>query len=293
MHLPLTLAVTQVVLLGAGRARLAVPSTSVEQVVHLQPHELAAAYAHRALSWQGKAVPLFFLGALMQQPDIAPIAQAASPVVIVRAGHQRVAVHADEVTRNKEVVVKSVGAQAARVRGVAGATVLGNGDIVLIANAVALAQAIAGESLERRPPPPSLAVALPEALPPMVMVVDDSLTVRKVTQRLLTREGYRVMLARDGIDALGQLEEAVPDMMLLDIEMPRMDGFELLRHLRADARWATIPIVMITSRTADKHRNHALGLGVNAYLGKPYAEEELIGLVERLGRRAPRAVAAA
>jgi chemosensory pili system protein ChpA (sensor histidine kinase/response regulator) len=293
VHLPLTLAVSQVVLLSAGRARLAVPSASVEQVVHLQPQDLAAAYARRALSWQGKAVPLFFLGGLMQQPDIAPVAQANSPVVIVRAGHQRVAVHADEVTRNKEVVVKSVGAQAARVRGVAGATVLGNGDIVLIANAVALAQAIAGEALDRRPPAPRIEAVLPEALPPLVMVVDDSLTVRKVTQRLLAREGYRVLLARDGVDALGQLEEAVPDVMLLDIEMPRMDGFELLRHLRADARWAKIPIVMITSRTADKHRNHALGLGVDAYLGKPYAEDELLGLLERLGRRAAQAVAAA
>jgi chemosensory pili system protein ChpA (sensor histidine kinase/response regulator) len=179
------------------------------------------------------------------------------------------------------------------VRGVTGATVLGNGDIVLIANAVALAQALAGESLERRTAAPLIDAVLTEALPPTVMVVDDSLTVRKVTQRLLTREGYQVMLARDGIDALGQLEEAVPDAMLLDIEMPRMDGFELLRHLRADARWAAIPIVMITSRTADKHRNHALGLGVDAYLGKPYPEEELLGLLAGFTQRRREVVAAA
>jgi chemosensory pili system protein ChpA (sensor histidine kinase/response regulator) len=168
---------------------------------------------------------------------------------------------------------------------VTGATVLGNGDIVLIANAVSLAQALAGESLERRTAAPSIEAVLTETLPPTVMVVDDSLTVRKVTQRLLTREGYQVMLARDGIDALGQLEDMVPDAMLLDIEMPRMDGFELLRHLRADARWASIPIVMITSRTADKHRNHALGLGVDAYLGKPYPEEELLALLAGFAQR--------
>jgi chemosensory pili system protein ChpA (sensor histidine kinase/response regulator) len=285
VHLPLTLAVTQVVLLSAGRTRLAVPSASVEQVLQLRPQELAAAYAQRSVQWQGKAVPLFFLGALMQQPELAPIAQPSAPVAIVRAGHQRVAVHADELTRNQEVVVKSVGAQAARVRGVTGATVLGNGDIVLIANAVSLAQALAGESLERRTAAPSIEAVLTETLPPTVMVVDDSLTVRKVTQRLLTREGYQVMLARDGIDALGQLEDMVPDAMLLDIEMPRMDGFELLRHLRADARWASIPIVMITSRTADKHRNHALGLGVDAYLGKPYPEEELLALLAGFAQR--------
>ena len=206
-------------------------------------------------------------------------------MVIVRAGHQRVAVHADEVTRNKEVVVKSVGAQAARVRGVAGATVLGNGDIVLIANAVALAQAIAGEALDRRPPAPRIEAVLPEALPPLVMVVDDSLTVRKVTQRLLAREGYRVLLARDGVDALGQLEEAVPDVMLLDIEMPRMDGFDLTRNLRGDDRWRGIPIVMITSRTADKHRNHAMSLGVDVFLGKPFDEAELLRHVRALAAR--------
>jgi chemosensory pili system protein ChpA (sensor histidine kinase/response regulator) len=192
------------------------------------------------------------------------------------------------VTRNQEVVVKSVGAQAARVPGLTGATVLGNGDIVLIVNLVVLAKMAAGESLERSLPAPAIEAVMPEALPPLVMVVDDSLTVRKVTQRLLSREGYQVLLARDGVDALRQLEEVVPDAMLLDIEMPRMDGFELLRHLRADARLARIPIVMITSRTADKHRNHALELGVDAYLGKPYPEDELLALLARFTRPVPR-----
>jgi chemosensory pili system protein ChpA (sensor histidine kinase/response regulator) len=114
---------------------------------------------------------------------------------------------------------------------------------------------------------------------PTVMIVDDSLTVRKITSRLLAREGYQVMTAKDGVDALEQLVAVIPDVLLVDIEMPRMDGFELTRTVRADQRLGSVPIIMITSRTADKHRQYALELGVNHYLGKPYQEDELLRLV--------------
>ena len=116
---------------------------------------------------------------------------------------------------------------------------------------------------------------------PMVLVIDDSLTVRRVTQRLLVREGYRVTLAKDGLDALERLAEEVPQVVLSDIEMPRMDGFDLVRNLRADARWRDLPVIMITSRIAQKHRDHAAELGVNHYLGKPYSEEDLLALIAR------------
>jgi chemosensory pili system protein ChpA (sensor histidine kinase/response regulator) len=113
----------------------------------------------------------------------------------------------------------------------------------------------------------------------MVMVVDDSVTVRRVTQRLLVREGYRVVTAKDGLDALERLAEERPAVLLSDIEMPRMDGFDLLRNVRADARLAGLPVIMITSRTAQKHRDHATELGADHYLGKPYAEDELLSLI--------------
>ena len=281
VHLPLTLAVAQVVLVVAGRSRFAVPSSSVEQVMQLKPQALAAAYAERVVHWQGQRVPLFFLGSLVEAADPTPVPQHYSPVIIIRSGHQLVALHTDEITRNQEVVVKNVGPQVARVRGITGATVLGNGEIVLIINPVALAQAAAGEGFDRVVRAPQITAVLPDALPPVVMVVDDSITVRKVTQRLLMREGYKVLLAKDGIDALRQLEDVVPDAMLLDIEMPRMDGFDLTRNLRADPRFAAMPILMSTSRTADKHRNHALALGVNVFLGKPYQEDELLAHLAR------------
>ena len=118
------------------------------------------------------------------------------------------------------------------------------------------------------------------------MVVDDSLTVRKVTQRLLEREGYRVILAKDGVDALEHLQETIPDLMLVDIEMPRMDGFDLTRNIRGNDSTAQVPIIMITSRTADKHRNYALDLGVNAYFGKPFQEDMLLAAIAGLLNRA-------
>jgi chemosensory pili system protein ChpA (sensor histidine kinase/response regulator) len=160
--------------------------------------------------------------------------------------------------------------------GVAGATVLGSGDIVLILDPVPLAQRLV--EAERAAPRDEQAPQAPRSQP-IVMVVDDSLTVRRVTQRFLTREGYQVMLAKDGVDALEQLQTVTPHLMLVDIEMPRMDGFDLTRNVRDDIRTRHIPIIMITSRTATKHRNYAMELGVNEYLGKPYREADLLGFV--------------
>jgi len=277
VHLPLTLALAQVVVVTIGETRYAIPSSSVEQVLQLKPQALAAAYDDGSIEWQGARVPVHYLGALVGLDDRRPLAQHLSPLVVVRSGSLRLAMHVDAVSRNQEVVVKNVGSQVARVPAIGGATVLGDGEIVLILNAARLAQQVLGDLWVERPAGSGRS-ALADA-PPTVMVVDDSLTVRKVTQRLLVREGYEVMLAKDGIDAMRQLQDRQPDVMLVDIEMPRMDGFDLTRNVRADEHLHDIPIVMITSRMADKHRNHALSLGVNVYLGKPYRDDELLAHV--------------
>jgi len=154
--------------------------------------------------------------------------------------------------------------------------VLGDGEIVLILNPVALAGlrlATDDDAL------PAMSVAAAAPALPTVMVVDDSLTVRKITGRLLEREGYRVITAKDGVDALEQLLTATPDVIIADIEMPRMDGFDLTRNVRADKRLKNVPIIMITSRTAEKHQRYAEEVGVNHYLGKPYDEDILLGLI--------------
>ncbi|MFZ6772030.1 Hpt domain-containing protein [Undibacterium sp. SXout7W] len=297
IRLPLTLAVTQVVLLNAGGRTYAVPSVLVEQVQQLKSSALVSAYNDGAVMWQGQRVPMYFLSTMLGQYDVTPMTQQYTPLLILKSGTDRVAIHVDDIVGNREVVVKNIGPQLARMAGIAGATVLGSGEIVLILNPVPLAQKMEQEHARLQPlgidiSPEMGAVADlhskakgddTKAEPVQglrtqhtVMVVDDSLTVRRVTQRLLTREGYQVILAKDGIDALEQLQSVTPDVMLVDIEMPRMDGFDLTRNVRSDARTAHIPIIMITSRTADKHRNYAKELGVNEYFGKPYREDDLL-----------------
>jgi chemosensory pili system protein ChpA (sensor histidine kinase/response regulator) len=291
LNLPLTLAVTQVVLATVGGRRYAIPAGMVEQVKRVQPEELAEAIAEGSIQLPNVGEVALRTMAQLLGEDMTLHQGRQVPLVLLRSGDDRLAVVADEVSSNQEVVVKNVGAQVSRLAGVLGATILGNGEIVLIINPVQL--------IVRAPEPPRLShasttVPKPEAeappvagaeagvtlaAAPLIMVVDDSLTVRRVTQRLLERSGYEVVLAKDGVDALRQLQDLRPDVMLVDIEMPRMDGFDLTRNVRGTEATRAIPIVMITSRTADKHRRMAMELGVNAYLGKPYQEDELLGLI--------------
>jgi chemosensory pili system protein ChpA (sensor histidine kinase/response regulator) len=299
VHLPLTLAVTQVVLLTTGGRTYAVPSVLVEQVQQLKTPALTAAYNEGAVSWQSQRVPMIYLASLLGDKSNA-VTQQYSPLVLLKSGSHRIAIHVDEIIGNREVVVKNIGPQLARLAGIVGATVLGSGEVVLILNPISLMQQAAADHprLPRIPGSPAdeLDGAVAEfghgtslATQPVtglraqqiVMVVDDSLTVRRVTQRLLSREGYQVVLAKDGVDALEQLQSVTPDMMLVDIEMPRMDGFDLTRNVRDDERTREIPIIMITSRTAAKHRNYAFELGINEYVGKPYQEEVLLSLIAK------------
>ena len=275
--LPLTMAIEQVMMVSVGECCYAVPSASVEQVLQLDPEHLAAAYAERSVLWQDEKIPLYNLASLVHAEQQQPAAQHVAPVIILRSAGQRIAVHADEVSKSQEVVVKNVGVQVAKVVGIAGATLMGNGDVVLILHLGQLAAQLS-DSDQEAAMRAGMAAGLAD-VPATVMVVDDSVTVRKVTQRFLARESFDVMLAKDGVDALRQLEERLPDVMLVDVEMPRMDGFDLTRALRKAARTKHIPIVMITSRTADKHRNFAMSLGVNEYLGKPYDESRLLELI--------------
>jgi chemosensory pili system protein ChpA (sensor histidine kinase/response regulator) len=197
------------------------------------------------------------------------------------------------------VVVKNLGLQLARLPGLAGVTLLASGAPALIYNPVALAtlygagaRAVMRQAAADRPALPTQVSAPVAAQAPLVLVVDDSLTVRRVTQRLLVREGYRVTVAKDGLDALEKLADERPVVVLSDIEMPRMDGFDLVRNLRADPRLADLPVIMITSRIAQKHRDHAAELGVDHYLGKPYSEDDLVGLVARYAATAATAPSA-
>ncbi|OEZ56586.1 chemotaxis protein CheA [Janthinobacterium sp. HH103] len=291
IHLPLTLAVTQVVLLAANGKTYALPSVLVEQVLHLKGEQLEQVRAAGRIESHGQSLALHHLSAMLGETPAEQATQRHAPVLLLRNGNDRLALQVDDVVGNREVVVKHVGPQLARMPGIAGATVLGTGDIVLILNPVALAlhlehhpELLSQYALASREQHAASSVLAVPAV--RVMVVDDSLTVRRVMQRLFEREGYQVLLAKDGLDALEQLHAlepaAMPALLLVDVEMPRMDGFDLTRNVRSDDKTRAIPVIMITSRSADKHRAHAFELGVNAYFGKPFQEEELLAEVGRL-----------
>jgi len=293
MVLPLTTAVTQVVMLRAGELAFGVPANVVELVRRVPLAEIEAAYRTGQLDMGGESVAFYWAGALLQASRRSQegVGKTRS-VVIFRSASQRIAMHVDDVLGNQEVVVKNLGPQLSRLPGLAGMSVLASGAVVLIYNPVALAtvygsqlrdsQEVLAETEQPHGDIPAVAAA---AIPvpgqvPLVLVVDDSITVRRVTQRLLLREGYRVALAADGLQALERLQDERPAVVLSDIEMPRMDGFDLARNIRADTALHDLPIIMITSRIAQKHRDHAIELGVNHYLGKPYSDEELLSLVK-------------
>lgn len=271
IYLPVTLTIAQVVLVRAGTHLYALPSIMVEQLQKLKTNLLAAAYEAKAIHWADREYPIHYFSRLIGEAESEPEQQTYSPILLLRSGTNRIALHVDEIIGNQEIVMKPIGSQLARVPGITGATVLGDGKIVLIVNPVQMAN--------REVIVVSQAKMLPtETAPivkPTVMVVDDSLTMRKVLSRSLEREGYLVITAKDGMDALQVLQETRPDIILLDIEMPRMDGFEFARNVRGDATTAGIPIIMISSRTAEKHQNRAKELGVNAFLGKPVQDDDL------------------
>ena len=300
--LPLTTAVTHVVMVRAGGLSVGVPSNLVEIVRRVPEQELAQAYATGRYRFGDEEMPFYWSGALLQSSvrSTEPPART-TPVVVFRSADQHVALHVDEVLGNQEVVVKALGPQLARLPGLVAITALASGAVALIYNPVVLAsvygeqaRAVSVEAAKLPAPgAPTKAAAAPRSDIPLVLVVDDSITVRRVTQRLLQREGYRVALAVDGLQGLEQLQIERPAVVLSDIEMPRMDGFDFVRNIRADEKLRNLPVIMITSRIASKHRDHAMELGIDHYLGKPYAEEELLELIKSYAQTAAAPASAA
>ncbi|MGY0560129.1 response regulator [Luteimonas sp. A277] len=281
LRLPQTLAVTQAVFVQIGDTSFAVPIASVRGVGRISREAMAEPDA--AYEYGGEEYVLHDLGRLVGQAPARAEGHLQMPLLLIGAGGLRAAVAVDQIQGNREIVVKPVGPQVASVPGIFGATIMGDGSVRVILDVAPLVRRLATQPHDVRPAP---AV---EARPvPLVMVVDDSVTMRKVTGRVLERNHLEVVTARDGIDAIERMDERVPDLMLLDIEMPRMDGYELATHMKADARLRDVPIVMITSRTGEKHRQRAFEIGVERYLGKPYQENELIhNVFDLLGMEQP------
>jgi chemosensory pili system protein ChpA (sensor histidine kinase/response regulator) len=279
IRLPFTLAVSQALLVRVGENELyALPLSSIEGVVRVNRHEVEGylmAQKTSTFNYGGQSYKLQHLGAFIDAgASLLPEGDEQVPLILIKAGEHSTALLVDEMLGNREIVVKAVGPQISGIRGISGAAILGDGRVVIILDMGALVRSewrVRGEA------------TMPERSGDrraLVLVVDDSITVRRVTQRLLERNGMRVITAKDGVDAWESMQEHVPDIILLDVEMPRMDGYELATHVRADARLRDVPIIMITSRVGDKHRARAIEVGVNDYLGKPYQDNQLLDAME-------------
>lgn len=279
INLPFTLAINQALLVQTGDELFAVPLTSIEGIVRLASGELATRYDEKnpVIEYAAYDYDLKHLNTLLggSQP-LLDSPEIKYPVLLVHSGGHRLALQVEGLLGSREIVVKSVGPQISKVRGISGATILGDGRVVLILDVPTLVRMSTGMKLVYSAPAVEEEEKAKEVGQATIMVVDDSITIRKVTSRMLERNNFQVITAKDGVDAVSVLAEEVPDLMLLDIEMPRMDGYELATYIRNDSRLKDVPIIMITSRTGSKHRDRAINIGVNKYLGKPYQESELL-----------------
>jgi chemosensory pili system protein ChpA (sensor histidine kinase/response regulator) len=278
IRLPLTLAISDALLVRAGEEIYAIPHGSISAVVRIRRRELFACYEgeNEGFSYSGKNYKVNSLGRMMGMgQNEVPEATRWLPLLLLQTGEHQVALQVDELLGSRQVVVKSLGKQVGSVRWITGGTILADGRVALILDLAALVRMDATHATS----PLSIVKEAPQKRTEdqlRVMVVDDSITVRKVTSRLLERHDMEVITAKDGVEAVALLQEQVPDIMLLDIEMPRMDGFELARHINNSVDYYGLPIIMISSRVGDKHKQRAMDLGVKRCLGKPYQESELL-----------------
>ena len=290
VRLPFTVSVNRALMVRVGDDLYAVPLDSIQGIMRVQTDQLEALYeqpsAERTFEYGGQDHRLDYLGTMLgteAQPKFVG-QRMPTPVLLIK-GDTPYALQVDSLLGSREIVVKTLGTQFSSVMGVSGGTILGDGSVVIILDLPAMIRNQSNLEYQHAKALDAIEAGKRQELEQRqsrILVVDDSVTVRKVTTRLLERNGFEVFTAKDGVDAIATLQDHVPDLMLLDIEMPRMDGFEVASVIRHDSRLMHIPIIMITSRTGDKHRNRAFSIGVNEYLGKPFQEDKLLSSIEKL-----------
>jgi chemosensory pili system protein ChpA (sensor histidine kinase/response regulator) len=280
VRIPFSLAVMQAIGVSVGDRLFQIPLNAVAGVARLSPSEYQALAASESPTYEfaGEQFPLFDLEPLLDAPAL-PLDSDNVSLLMIRAGDHTAAFRVSGMQGHQEVVIKPVGPQISSIPGILGGTIAGDGQVMLILDMGPLIRRGLERALEPAEP---VTEVKEESRQPLVMVVDDSITMRKVTSRVLDNHSIEVMAAQDGVDAIEQLHDRVPDLMLLDIEMPRMDGYELLEHVRADSRLRHVPVIMITSRAGQKHRKKARAAGANDYLTKPYQETELVEKVSEV-----------
>ncbi|MDB2705377.1 Hpt domain-containing protein [Pseudomonadota bacterium] len=288
IRLPLNLSIMQSLMVSCNDKPYAIPLSAVHAGTRATVTEIQALLSTEGetrYEFHGEYYRFFSLAQLLDLPLTLPEdPKVQLPILLFRYADMQIALLVDAVNSNREIVLKSVGEQLSYIESINGATILGDGQVVFILDIPTLVQTAnsvdADLSNSNLLNPISADTEL--HVSPIAMVVDDSITMRKVSGNLLRRHGFEVITARDGIDAIAQLNERTPDIILLDVEMPRMDGFEFATLVRNIEQYQLLPIIMITSRTGDKHRTRALNIGVNAYLGKPYQELELVETMQNL-----------
>ena len=277
IRIPFSLAVMQAIGVSVDERPFLIPLNSVAGVARMTPSDYSALVAGESPMYEfaGEQFPILELEPLLDAPPL-PLDSENVSLMMIRSGDHKAAFRVSDLQGHQEVVIKPVGPQISSIPGILGGTIAGDGQVVIILDMGPLIR----RGLEKAINPVApVVVPRDETRQPLVMVVDDSITMRKVTSRVLENHSIEVVTAQDGLDAIERLHERVPDLILLDIEMPRMDGYELAQHIRSDARLRHIPIVMITSRAGQKHRKKARESGANAYLTKPYQEAELVAQV--------------
>jgi len=283
IRIPFTLAVMQAIGVMAGEHRYLIPVASVAGVARMMPvdYQNLLRQEKPVYKFAGEQFSVLELEPLLGEPS-TPLGDDTISILMIKAGDQRAAFRVPELLGHREIVIKPVGPQISSVAGILGGTITGDGQVVIIIDAGPLIRRALLTGARPAPPMEALDTGPKKVL---AMVVDDSITMRKVTSRVMESHDFEVITAKDGVDATEQMQERIPDLLLLDVEMPRMDGYELAEYVRADARLRHIPIVMITSRAGKKHRERGERAGANVYLSKPYKESELITEVTQLLER--------
>lgn len=290
MRVPLTVAVSDALVVRAADRYYAIPLVQIERVVRVNPEKLYDYYqsGQATMRIEEADYRVRYLNDILtgnKLNELIVSTNTSLPVIIVknRAG-QSLALQVDQIAGSRiEVVVKPLGKQLSHLAGISAATIMGDGSVMLILDLIALLRNAPTQKEVKQVLSSTGRINVPtDGQQLTVLVVDDSVTVRKVTSRFLERQGITAIVAKDGIDAIEILQELTPDLILLDIEMPRMDGFEVATQVRFNKRLRQIPIIMITSRTGEKHRERAFEIGVNDYMGKPFQEKELLGKIQDL-----------
>lgn len=279
MALPLTLATLHGVLVRAGARLFVLPTTSVERVTRVHKDAITTVENRDTMQLNGRVVPLVRLDDALALPRAAPLPDIAH-VVVVGTAERRVALLVDEVLREQEVLVKGLGKQLSRVRNIAGATVLGTGEVVPVLNVADLLTSAVRATPVR---PVTAAAGAAEGDKKLVLVVDDSITARTLLKNILEAAGYDVDTAVDGADGLAKLRAGAFDLVVSDVDMPRMNGFDLVAQLRGDHTLAQVPVVLVTALESQADRERGIEVGANAYIVKQsFDQSNLLEALRRL-----------